>query len=91
MTARKWKQKRALQRFAEAVQALPGLALWGKCKTLEDVLYRVAHPAWLPIVDACTERTGFAPMDAANIESRKDIRWLYRRLLTACGVDARHV
>jgi len=86
MTARERKQKQALRRFAEAVQALFGLALWKKCKTLEDVLYRVDRPAWLPIVHACVERIGHAPMDIDGSESRKDIRWLYRHLLTACGV-----
>jgi len=91
MTAREWKRKRALCEFAMAVKRLLGLALWEKCKTLEDVLYRVDFPAWKPIKLACRERTGFASMDAADIKSRKDIRWLYRILLMACGVDARHV
>ena len=90
MTARDWTRKRALHKFALAVMGLP-VGMWKRCEWLEDALYRMDFAAWEPIVGVCVKRTGYTPAEAVCIDSRTDRRWLYRKLLTACGIDARHV
>jgi len=90
MTAREALRARALRKFAEAVKGLP-VGMWKRCEWLEDALYRMDFAAWEPIVGVCVKRTGYTPAEAVCIDSRTDRRWLYRKLLTAYGIDARHV
>jgi len=77
----------ALWEFALAVKALP-VPVSAKAEILIDALWAINY---LVIVQLrCVSKQKFGSCDEYS-SNRTERRFIYRKLLTACGVNARHV
>lgn len=81
----------ALHEFAEAVKALP-IAVYFKCEMLGTALFEIDYDnQFQAIVTAAVKRFRMAPGHDDFHSNRTRLRWHYRNLLAACGVESRHV